>query len=172
MGGCVRLIILMVKQTGKRKGMRESSSSVPTFFEWACRLFVCSFFFWIFRRAKAGDNVLPRGGAKSRKKKKTSFFPRSCRLRGKRFRAVSEKRARIERERAHRKLREWKNGRKLPFFPAPFPSYISFHFSGGENPVPLLCSENKWKRLLRRLLSLSVQGSAHFVFRSLEKREK
>ena len=45
MGGCVRLIILMVKQTGKRKGMRESSSSVPTFFEWACLLFVALFSF-------------------------------------------------------------------------------------------------------------------------------
>ena len=68
MGGCVRLIILMVKQTGKRKGMRESSSSVPMFFAWACPLFVSSFFFRVFRRAKAGDNVVPRAGVKSRKK--------------------------------------------------------------------------------------------------------
>ena len=58
----------MAKQTGKRKGLRESSSSVPTFFGWASPLFVSSFFFRIFRRAKARDNPVPRSGAKSRKK--------------------------------------------------------------------------------------------------------
>ena len=107
MGGRVRPRILMAKQTGQRKGLRESSISVPYFLGWASPLFVSSFFFRVFRRAKAGDNLAPRSGVKS-SKKKHHFFPRSfpCSMRGKRFRAVSEKRARIESQRARRKWRE------------------------------------------------------------------
>ena len=48
-GGCVRLRISIAKQTGKRKELRECSSSVPTFFGWASPLFVSSFFLSSFQ---------------------------------------------------------------------------------------------------------------------------
>ena len=48
----MRLTISMAKQTGKRKGLRESSSSVPTFFGWASPLLVSSFFLSSFQASE------------------------------------------------------------------------------------------------------------------------
>jgi len=66
--------------------------------------------------------------------------------------------------------------RKEYFLPSPPPPSLTsrsiFLAAKTENPVPRLCSENKRKRLLRGLLSLSPQAGAHFVFPSPGKREK
>ena len=51
-GGCVRPRISIAKQTGKRKELRECSSSVPTFFGWASPLFVSSFFLSSFQASE------------------------------------------------------------------------------------------------------------------------
>ena len=176
-GGWVGVSDREYQQRNKPENGRGCGKVPALYLRFSGGLPLCSFplfFFRVFRRAEAGDNLVPRRRVNSRKKYNYVIFSPLLSLQPawQAFPCCFGEKGEDRGSKSAPKMARVKERKETSFLPLPSPFYISFHFSRGENPVPRLCSENKRKRLLRGLLSLSLQAGAHFVFRSPAKREK